>query len=111
MLNYRDVVSLVISVTIRGVFGNNLSHRHTSPLGDIEVSDQFVPLFKAILPAIHFGVAAAILIDAGAIGNTTLVSKRECYTRLTSSPARALIHKECQVIHGIYPVLHPQIVE
>src|SRR5437879_13040429 len=69
VLESGNILFFVIAVAIRGVFRDDLINRHASPLGDIQVADQLIPLLKAILPAIHLGITAAILVNAGTVGD------------------------------------------
>lgn len=41
---------------------------------DVAMGDEPVPVVKAIEPVIHLGVAPQASIDAGAVGNTSLVA-------------------------------------
>ena len=69
MLQGRDISSLVIVIAVWSVFGDDLFDGHASPLRDIQIADELVPLLESIFPAIHLRVSPSVLVNTWSRGN------------------------------------------
>jgi hypothetical protein len=56
-LESRDIGSLVVVIAARSIPGNDLIDSSETPDGNVEVTDELVPGFKTIFPAVKPGVA------------------------------------------------------
>src|SRR4029077_18052969 len=117
-LQRSDILRFIVSVTIGCVFWNDLIDGHSAPLRNIEITNELIPLFKAILPAIHLGVATlprlagkSLRIDAWSCLNASGITQAQSHTGHTGGSKQAFMHKERQGINRVETILYAIVVE
>src|SRR6266581_2094188 len=111
MFESIDIALLVVVVGGGSVHRNDLLDRHQATARNVIIADQLVPDLKAILPALHLSIPAAILIHTGTIRYAAQIAQRHRGTCLSRRPKGALMLKEGQREGGVNPILHTQIVQ
>src|SRR5216684_5014323 len=118
MLYHIGVVGLVVVVCVGRVPVNDLGNGGQSPLPDIEILNEHVPMLETVLPTLELCIATlpglawvALTVNTWPIIDASLVAQAQRDPGHTCGAERRFVHKECQGIGWIYPVLDAQVVQ
>src|SRR5579863_6142596 len=96
MFQSVDIALYIIMVAAGRVDRDDAVNRYQSPLGNIQVANQLVPLIVAIYPVIHLRKTANVLENAWPCGDATQVAERKRGLRNPRCTKKAFMHEKRQ---------------